>query len=71
MQPKFDIGLFVKDVKEEQEMMIIKVINESGPFGNPASRQADFNGKYKCAWIKEHLVILKVFNESELTPVLM
>ncbi|MDB5279568.1 MAG: hypothetical protein JWR61_4523 [Ferruginibacter sp.] len=67
MQPKFDIGLFVKGINEEQEMMIITVINESGNLGNPILRPSNFNGKYKCAWIKEHKVILKVFDESELT----
>jgi hypothetical protein len=69
MQPKFDIGHSVKGINEDQEMMIITVITESDYSGSSLLRSPKFNGKYKCAWIKEREVILKIFDESELTLV--
>jgi uncharacterized protein YodC (DUF2158 family) len=69
MQPKFDIGHSVKRINEEQEMMIITVISDGDYLSNLVCLPAKFNGKYKCAWIKEDKVMLKIYHESELTAV--
>jgi uncharacterized protein YodC (DUF2158 family) len=68
MQPKFDIGLAVKGINGDQEMIVINVLTQSDHLVSLNPQYTDFTGKYKCAWIQGHQVILKVCDESELIP---